>query len=129
MDQQKKTKEFIIRYANAMASAPKITRAFLEEYIIDQELIEHILFFDSVFPKYQVLADEVIAEGSRVVIRGRMKGRHEGMLNGIPPTYRDVEFPLAVGYEIENDKIVHHWLIADQMALMEQLGVMNVPQE
>jgi predicted ester cyclase len=32
-----------------------------------------------------------------------------------------------VSYEIENGKIVHHWLIADQMILMEQLGLMNVP--
>jgi predicted ester cyclase len=129
MEQQKKTKEFFIRYANAMSTAPKITRALLEEFITDQELIEHILFFDSVFPKYEVLVDEMIAEGNRIVVRSRMKGRHEGELNGIPPTHREVEFPFVIRYEIENDKIVDHWLIADQMALMEQLGAMNVPQE
>jgi predicted ester cyclase len=38
-----------------------------------------------------------------------------------------VEFPLVISYEIESGKIVHHWLIADSMALMEQLGVMNAP--
>jgi predicted ester cyclase len=36
-----------------------------------------------------------------------------------------VEFPFSIGYEIEDDKIISHWLIADQMMLMEQLGVMN----
>jgi predicted ester cyclase len=33
-----------------------------------------------------------------------------------------VEFNFVVGYEIENRMIISHWLIADQMALMEQLG-------
>jgi predicted ester cyclase len=32
----------------------------------------------------------------------------------------------VVGYEIENEKIINHWVIADQVMLMEQLGVMNV---
>jgi predicted ester cyclase len=46
---------------------------------------------------------------------------------GIPPTHRSIEHPSVISYEIENGKIVHHWLIADSMALMEQLGVMNMP--
>src|SRR4051812_342114 len=118
MEPEKQNKEFLIRYFNAMVTAPKITRELLEAYITDQDLIEHALFFDSVFPKYKIFADEMIAEGNRVVVRGRMKGCHEGVLNGIPPTYRDVAFPLVICYQIEAGKIVHHWLIADQMTLM-----------
>jgi predicted ester cyclase len=72
-----------------------------------------------------VLAVEMTAEGNRVVMKGRMKGRHEDEFNGIHAINREVEFPLVVGYEIENEKVVHHWLIADNVALMEQLGVMN----
>jgi len=33
----------------------------------------------------------------------------------------------VISYQIENEKIVHHWLIADSMVLMEQLGVINAP--
>jgi hypothetical protein len=50
MAQQKKNKEFLGRYFNAMATAPKVSRTLLEDYITDQELIEHALFFDTVFP-------------------------------------------------------------------------------
>ena len=103
------------------------TRELLEQYITDQGLIEHILFFDSVFPRYDGLIDEITGEGNRVIVRARMKGKHEGELNGIPPTHKEVEFPFVVGYEIEKNKIISHWLIADQMMLMEQLGVMNQP--
>ena len=56
-----------------------------------------------------------------------LKGVHEGELNGIAPTHRTIEFPFAISYEIKNEKIVHHWMIVDRMAMMEQLGVMNVP--
>ena len=126
MEQQNQNKEFIIRYFKALSGVPK-TRELLEEYITDEELLGHIAFFEVVFPGYEVLSDEMTAEGNRVVVRARLKGTHEGEFNGILPTHRNVEFAFAIGYEIENGKIAHHWLIADQMALMEQLGVMNVP--
>jgi predicted ester cyclase len=34
-----------------------------------------------------------------------------------------VDFPFAIGYIMEKGIIVDHWMIADQAALMEQLGV------
>lgn len=123
---EKQNKAFIIRYFNAMAESV-VTRELLEEYITDEELIGHILFFESVFPNYEIITDEMMAEGNRVMVRGRMKGRHEGEFNGIQATHRTVEFPLVVSYQIENGKIVHHWLMADSMALMQQLGVMDIP--
>jgi predicted ester cyclase len=126
MEQQRQNKEFIIRYLNVLSGETK-TREIMEQYMTDEELLGHILFFDSVFPKYEMFADELTSEGNRVVVRARMKGSHEGEFNGILPTHRKVEFPFVVSYEIENGKIVHHWLIADQMILMEQLGLMNVP--
>ena len=124
MEQLKQNKEFIIRYLNAMSGCDK-TRQLMEEYITDEELIGHIEFFESVFPKYDVYADEITAEGNRVVVRARLKGCHAGEFNGIAPTYRNVEFPFVISYEIDNGKIVHHWLIADQTIMMEQLGVVN----
>ena len=124
MDNLQKNKELVIEYFNAISGVKK-TRELLEKYLSDKQLIEHIEFFDSVFPAYELYADEMLAEGNRVVVKARAKGRHEGELNGIPPTYKNVDFPFSIGYEIENSKIISHWLIADQMVLMEQLGVMN----
>jgi len=126
MEQLKQNKEFIIRYINALSGATK-TRELMEQYMTDEELLGHIAFFDAAFPKYEMFADEIIAEGNRVVVRARMKGCHEGEFNGILPTHRKVELPFVISYDIENGKIVHHWLIADQIVLMEQLGLMNVP--
>jgi predicted ester cyclase len=126
MEQQRKNKEFIIRYITALSGEVK-TREIIEQYMTDEELLGHILFFDAAFPKYEMFADEITAEGNRVVVRARLKGCHEGEFNGITPTNRNVEFPFVISYDIENGKIVHHWLIADSMVLMEQLGVVKAP--
>ena len=124
MEQLRKNKEFVVAYFNAISGVAK-TRSLISKYVADEGLIEHIEFFDAAFPNYELFVDEMTAEGDRVVVRARMKGKHEGVLNGIPPTHRSIEIAFCIGYEIENGKIIHHWLIADQMGLLEQLGVLN----
>ena len=117
-------KVFIDKYFKALSGNVK-TAELCDEYMRDEKLKEHIIFFDAIFPKYEFFADEMTCEGNRVTIRARLKGVHEGELNGIPPTYKNVEFPFAVSYTVVDNKIVDHWLIADQMLLMQQLGVME----
>ena len=56
MDNLQKNKELIIEYFNAVSGVKK-TRALLEKYVSDNHLIEHIEFFDSVFPRYEVYPD------------------------------------------------------------------------
>ena len=126
MDLTKKNKEFIMRYYHSMSGVPKPIE-LCKKFISEQRLIDNIQFWDGALPKYELIADEVIAEGNRVVVRARMIGKHEGILNGIPPTQKEVELPFVIGYEVENEKIVGHWLFADQVLLMEQLGVMKQP--
>ena len=127
MEQQKKNKEFIINYLNAVGGVPK-TRELLEKYMTDEALIGHIQFFETAFPGYEVYIDELTADGNRVIVKARTKGVHLGDLGGIPATFKEVDFPFVVAYEIENNMIISHWMIADQMALMEQLGVVPAAQ-
>ncbi len=122
MNQAMKNKEFILQYYNTLSGAIK-TPEMLQQFINDPILIETITFFDGAFPKYEMTAEEMTSEGNRVVVRARMKGRHEGTWEGIMPTHRQVEFPMVVSYEIVDNKIVTHWLVADQSALIEQLGI------
>jgi len=122
MEQQRKNKEFIINYLTAVSGVEK-PRTLLEKYITDEALISHIEVFEAAFPKYDLFIDEMTAEGKRIIIKARVNGIHQGDLGGIPPTYKTVDFPVIVAYEIENEKIVSHWMLADQMSLMEQLGV------
>ncbi|CAN5301126.1 hypothetical protein BH11BAC6_BH11BAC6_10430 [soil metagenome] len=123
MEQQRKNKEFIINYFNAISGVDK-TRELLEKYIDDEDLISHIIYFEEAFPKYELFIDELTAENNRVVLTARIKGKHLGALSEIPATYKEVNFSFVIRYEIENERIVSHWMLADQMNLMEQLGVL-----
>src|SRR5262245_51859501 len=106
MDQQTRNKEIVLEYFNALSGKAK-PRELLEQYVEDEELLNHIEFFETVLPKYEIGADELIAEGNRVVVKARGKGRHEGEFNGIPPTHKEVDFGFVICYYFENNKIVH----------------------
>lgn len=124
MEQLKKNREFIIKYFNAMSGNAK-TRALCERYTTDEKLMEHIAFFEGAFPKYELFIEEIMAEGNKILIQARATGTNTGEFNGIPPTGRQMDLPFAIRYTLENGKIVDHWLIADQMLLLEQLGIME----
>lgn len=116
-----------MEYINAMSGQVK-TRERLEKYNADPGLIDYIMFIDSVFPKYEVLVDEILAEGDRVIVRARLRGMHEGELMGFVATHKEIEYPFVVGYEIQHNKIAHSWVIADNLLLAERLGMQNVPE-
>jgi predicted ester cyclase len=62
-----------------------------------------------------------------VLVRFTFRGTHHGDFMGIPPTGRTVAVPGLIVYRIANGKIAEHWIQMDNMALMQQLGVMSQP--
>ena len=124
MDKAQENKSFILEYVTAMSGNRK-SEALIRQYVSDEKLIAHILFFEKTFPQYRAVIEEILAEDDRVFIRTTIKGIHEGAEEGIPPTHRVIKAPFAICYKIENRKIVDHWMIADQMELMEQLGLLE----
>jgi predicted ester cyclase len=62
-----------------------------------------------------------------VVTRFTSRGTHQGELWGIPPTGREVEIRSVSTSRIEGGKIAEHWTCADQLGMMQQLGVMEQP--
>jgi predicted ester cyclase len=122
MGQAEKNRQFILKFYQAVSGEAK-TGATLHRFTSDPKLIEHVLFFESLFPKYELIADEITCEEDRVIVRARARGKHTGRAEGIPPTYRVVETPFVIGYRVENEVIIDHWFIADQIELLEQLQV------
>ena len=120
-------KAFIRRCFDAMGKDKSV--ATLDEYIADadEELKQHIVAFEAAFPGYGIIVEDMIAEGDKVVVRGTMHGTHKGDLMGIPPTGKQVTMPVIIIYRIADGKIVEHWMIADQLGLMQQLGVFPPP--
>ena len=119
-------KEFIRSYFAAVCQDKSPT--IVNQYVTDEELKHHIALFEAAFPGYQLTADEMVSEGETVFVRATFEGTHKGDLMGIAPTGKSVTIPIALTYRIVDGKIVDHWMLADQLSMMQQLGVIPVPQ-
>lgn len=122
MNKEKQNEAFMLEYFNALAGKEK-PEQLIRQYVADEKLIQHILFFEKTFPNYDLTPEEMFVKEDRVFVRAKVVGRHEGEMDGIPPTFNEFKMPFAICYRIENRKIVDHWMIADQMELLEQLGL------
>ncbi len=119
-------KAFIRHYFEALSVKDK-PAAVVNRYVSDEELKHHIAQYEAAFPGYQLTAEEMIAEGDKVVVRSTFHGTHKGDLMGIPPTGKQVTMPLILIYRIVDDKIVQHWMQADSLGLLQQLGAIPAP--
>jgi len=121
-------KAFIRRYLRALSGKDKPPEV-VDQYIADsdQELKEHIAFFEAAFPRYELIADDMVAEGDKVSVRATFRGTHEGDLMGLAPTHKTATSPGMLIYRIADGKIVEHWMVFDQMSLMQQLGAIPAP--
>jgi predicted ester cyclase len=122
MTPTEKNKQFYRKYLEALSGKVK-TRELLSQYIEDEKLIEHALFLEQLFPKYEIIIDELMAEGDRIFVRSHFVGNHSGKAAGIPATQKSVDTPFALGYRIHNEKIIDFWAIANEMELFEQMGL------
>jgi predicted ester cyclase len=121
-------KALIAAYFEALSGQAKPT-AVQEQYIAasDQALKDHVDMFEAAFPLYELIAEDMIAEGDRVAVRATFRGTHAGEFAGIAASGRTVEVSLLLIYRVENGKIAEHWIQADVMGLMQQLGALPAP--
>jgi predicted SnoaL-like aldol condensation-catalyzing enzyme len=115
-------KELIRRYLEAGCGKPKpesMLRLFIDE---KEPLLEHIRVCELAFPLYRMDVEEIIADSDLVSVRGMIRGTHLGEFAGIPATGKDVEFSIFITYRISNGKIVGHWMLTDNLSLMQQIG-------
>jgi predicted ester cyclase len=122
METTEKNRQTILRYYEAISGVAK-TKALLSRYVHDRLLVERVLYYEKLFPRYELILDEITCEEDRVIVRGRARGKHTGETEGFPPTFRIVETPFVTGYRIQKGKIMDHWLVTDQMEMLEQLGL------
>lgn len=118
-------KDLIARYFAALSGQPK-PETLVRQYTNDPALLGHVAFFEAAFPRYELFADDMIAEGDKVTVRARFQGVHQGDLQGIAPTGKAVTLPFIIIYRITDGLIAEHWMAVDQLDLMKQLGV--IPQ-
>jgi steroid delta-isomerase-like uncharacterized protein len=80
------------------------------------------------FPDRHLTIDDIVAEGDRVVARTTLNGTHQGEMQGIPATGKSVTQPSITVFQLANGKIAEGWYASDHLTMMQQLGVIPVPQ-
>ncbi len=75
------------------------------------------------FPDLYATIHDQIAEGDKVVTRKTFKMTHKGDYMGVPPSGKQVEFGVIDIFRVVNGRIVEHWMQADMLGMMQQLGI------
>lgn len=75
------------------------------------------------FPDGKVAVELVIAEGDLVACYQVWSGTHTGEFTGIPPSGKPVNFKVVDIVRIADNRMVEHWAVSDNLALMQQIGV------
>jgi predicted ester cyclase len=103
--------------------------ATVDRYVTDEDLKHHIALYETVVPGYWIEVEDLVAEDDKVAVRGIVRGVHNGPLNDIPPTGKQIAIALHITYRIANGKIVEHWMLTDMLALLQQIGAMPAPSQ
>ena len=76
------------------------------------------------FPDLHFTIQDMVAEGSRVVVRWTSHGTHRGMFAGTAPTGRQVSNEGIGIYRVEDGKIVESWSQVDRLGVLQQIGAL-----
>lgn len=79
------------------------------------------------FPDLHMTIDDQILDGDKVVTRWTARGTHTGPYQGIPPTGRHGTMTGIDIDRIVDGKAVECWTSADELGLLQQLGVIPAP--
>lgn len=81
----------------------------------------------SAIPDYHETIEQIIVSGDSVVVRLTIRGTHTGPLPFAPATGRSLEFRDHSIFRIEDGKIAEQWALTDQLEVLVQLGLIELP--
>ena len=71
---------------------------------------------------FSLTVEDLVVSGDTVWTRNRARGVNTGSVMGLAPTNRPVEVDVFDVGRFDNDMMVEHWGVADQMGLLMQVG-------
>jgi predicted ester cyclase len=104
------TPSFVFHNGSRTIQGPQAYKHFLSKFL-------------AAFPDAHFTIEDLIAEGDTVAVRRTFRGTHTGSLMGIPPTGRQVTITDIAILRVANGKFVEGWNNADELGMLQQLGV------
>lgn len=91
-------------------------------------VVQYFRVMLSAFPDMRMELLDSFASGDKAVARLRINGTHMGEFAGIPATGNPVSVSLIDITRFDDDGLAReHWGVADQLTMMQQLGVVPTP--
>lgn len=78
---------------------------------------------------YQMVVEELIAEGDRVMAHWTFRGIHVGDAFGVLATGKEVTYAGINIFRIANDKLAESWDMFDRLWIWQQMGVIPPTRE
>ena len=85
--------------------------------------------YQTAFSDAHWTVEDMIADGDTVVTRWTGEGTHDADLQGIPPTGKHVTVPGMWIHRIAGGKITQSWNVWDTLGMLQQLGVIPMPEQ
>lgn len=89
--------------------------------------LQHLDSFRVAFSDNQFVVKDQIAEGEKVMTRAAWQATHSGDFQGVSATGKEIAIQAIFIERIQDDKIVEHWGLFDQLSMMQQLGLVPPP--
>lgn len=93
-----------------------------------EELLQALTMYAAAFTDQKYTVKDQLAEGDRVTTRTTWEGTHSGEFMGLPPTGKRISASGIAISRIENGRIVERWIEIDQLGMLQQLGLVPLPQ-
>jgi predicted ester cyclase len=74
------------------------------------------------FPDLKLTIEEIVAFGDKTWARITARGTHQGPFMGLEPTGKSIVVTVVDVCRFKDGRIVEHWGVADQLALLAQIG-------
>jgi steroid delta-isomerase-like uncharacterized protein len=87
---------------------------------------QKIALVRSAFPDVQIVIDDQVVEGDKVVSRWTARGTHQGEFMGAPATDKRMEQTGITFLRVAEGRIVEGWSRVDDLGLLQQLGLIPV---
>ncbi|OXM55762.1 ester cyclase [Amycolatopsis alba] len=77
------------------------------------------------FPDLRVEAEDVLADGDKVVCRNIVTGTHRGEFRGLPATGKTVSYGEIFIFRFAGGRIAEIWGVVDVLTQLRQLGALT----
>jgi len=86
-----------------------------------EEFRGYMRLIQAAFPDFHNTIEEMVAEGDRLAARLTYRGTHHGVIFGVQPTGRIIQYDGLALFRISNGKIVEGYVLGNVIHLLGQL--------